>query len=535
MRPHPKISDVPDEQRTPLVLMLLEFITWQHEEILRLKDEIAILKGQKPRPKIKPSKLEEGTREKRQEEGEPGKRPGSAKRSKTAEVTDFDVVNLSVENVPHGSAFKGYEDYMVQELIIKSRHVLYRRERWIAPDGTTIVAPLPKDVEALKGGHFNRTVNAAVLSLHHKGTVTQPLIRDMLTDWGVDISTGQINRILTEDNQGFHEEKKEILSVGLEVSNYVNADDTGARHQGKNGYCTHIGNDLFAWFESTTSKSRINFLDLLRAGNTDYVINEHSIAYFCANNLSEAQIYRIIERGQKTFANEGDWNAALKSWNITKTEAVRIATEGALLGSVVEHGINPDLAVISDDAGQFNVLLHGLCWVHAERTIHKIVGFTDEHREALEAIRGQIWDFYKALKSYRKSPSPDKKAELTGRFDELFTQETCFATLNQALKRLHANKAELLLVLNRPDIPLHNNASESDIREYVKRRKISGGTRSDEGRKCRDTFTSLKKTCGKLGVRFWHYINDRLSGAGEIPPLQDLIRQRAAQAPAAPA
>ena len=535
VRPLPKLSDIPDDQRTPLVLMLLEFITWQHEEILRLKDEIAILKGQKPRPKIKPSKLEEGTRENQQKEGEPGKRPGSAKRSKTEEVTDFDVVNLSVENVPHGSAFKGYEDYMVQELIIESRHVLYRRERWIAPDGTTIVAPLPKDVEALKGGHFNRAVNAAVLSLHHKGTVTQPLIRDMLTDWGIDISTGQINRILTEDKQGFHEEKQEILRVGLEVSSYVNADDTGARHQGKNGYCTHIGNELFAWFESTTSKSRINFLELLRAGNTDYVINETVIDYLCANNLSEAQINSIIDSGKTSFATEKAWKAALESWDITNTAAVRIATEGALLGSVLEHGINPHLAVISDDAGQFNILLHGLCWVHAERTIHKIVGFTDEHREALEAIRGQIWDFYKALKSYRKSPSPDKKAELSARFDEIFTQETCFVTLNQALKRLYSNKAELLLVLDRPDIPLHNNASESDIREYVKRRKISGGTRSDEGRKCRDTFTSLKKTCGKLGVRFWHYINDRLGGTGEIPPLSELMRQRAAQAMADPA
>ena len=242
-----------------------------------------------------------------------------------------------------------------------------------------------------------------------------------------------------------------------------------------------------------------------------------------------------MDSGQTSFASEKAWKDALESWNITKTEAIRIATEAALLGSILEHGINPDLAVISDDAGQFNVLLHGLCWVHAERTIHKLVGFSDEHREAQEAIRGQIWDFYKALKSYRKTPSLDKKAELTARFDEIFTQETCFDTLNQALKRLHANKEELLLVLDRPDIPLHNNASESDIREYVKRRKISGGTRSDEGRKCRDTFTSLKKTCRKLGVSFWQYLNERLSGASKIPPLQDLIRLRAAQAKEAPA
>ena len=98
------------------------------------------------------------------------------------------------------------------------------------------------------------------------------------------------------------------------------------------------------------------------------------------------------------------------------------------------------------------------------------------------------------------------------------------------MRRVAKNKAELLLVLNRPDIPLHNNLSERDIREYVKKRKISGSTRSDNGRRCRDTFTSLKKTCRKLGVSFWGYLNDRVSNAGEIPPLPDLIRVRARSA-----
>jgi hypothetical protein len=93
------------------------------------------------------------------------------------------------------------------------------------------------------------------------------------------------------------------------------------------------------------------------------------------------------------------------------------------------------------------------------------------------------------------------------------------------------HKADLLRVLERPEVPLHNNGCESDIREYVKRRKISGGTRSDEGRRCRDTFTSLKKTCRKLGVNFWNYLLDRVGGLGQIPCLADLIRQRAAENP----
>src|SRR5439155_6637131 len=97
---------------------------------------------------------------------------------------------------------------------------------------------------------------------------------------------------------------------------------------------------------------------------------------------------------------------------------------------------------------------------------------------------------------------------------------------------MRGDKAGLLRVLERPEIPLHNNAEESDVRELVKRRKISGGTRSDAGRRCRDTFASLKKTCRKLGLRFWDYLQDRIRGLGKIPRLGDLIRQKAREAAA---
>jgi hypothetical protein len=115
--------------------------------------------------------------------------------------------------------------------------------------------------------------------------------------------------------------------------------------------------------------------------------------------------------------------------------------------------------------------------------------------------------------------------------DEIFTQKTSYATLNQALKRIYKNKAELLIVLDRPEIPLHTNGSETDIRDYVKKRKVSGGTRSDEGRRCRDTFASLKKTCRKLGISFWHFLMDRLGiGKKTIAPLHEIITERAALA-----
>lgn len=522
----PKVPNIPDEQRTPLAATLLEIIQLQQEQIQALKDEIAILKKQKPRPRIKPSTLEKNT----DQDNKKGKkkRPGSDRKKKRGQLDIHETKVVKAENVPPGSRFKGYEDFTVQGLIIKPHNILYRRERWQTPQGEYIVAPVPDGMQVL-GGHFDPTLVGFVLYQYNQAQVTQPLIWEQLDEWGIDISTGQVNRIITEDKEQFHAEKDDILRVGLEVSKYVQVDDTGARHQGKNGYCTHIGNDLFAWFQSTGSKSRVNFLELLRADRKDYIINEEAIEYMKAGGLPATPLKKLAAEQNRVFEDEKEWLAALEAWAITGPRHIRIATEGALFGSILEHGFNPELVILSDDAGQFNVLLHALCWIHAERTIRKLVGFNDEQRAALEQTRSEIWDFYKMLKEYKKVPSETKKTKIEKRFDEIFTQKTCFATLNLALKRLHINKNELLLVLDHPEIPLHNNLSESDIREYVKKRKISGSTRSDNGRRCRDTFASLKKTCRKHGASFWNFLQDRLSGRNKIPPLPELIRRRAAE------
>ena len=305
-------------------------------------------------------------------------------------------------------------------------------------------------------GHFDLTLIRFVLYQYHQAHVTQPLILEMLLDLGVDISAGQVNRIVTGGHDRFHREKDEILRAGLEVSDYINVDDTGARHEGKNGYCTmrfqllrhHIGNELFAWFESTGSKSRINFLELLRAGRKDYILNCDALTYMRVNHLPLEMLETLEAHRVRIFADETLWNACLNELAITDPRHVRIATEGALAGSVLEHGFNPKLAIVSDDAGQFNIFLHALCWIHwrkswkriAERTIHKLVGYTEEQRAILENARGQIRDYYQDLNAYKCDPSADKKAALEQRFDEIFTAKTAFASLNRALRRLHKNK-----------------------------------------------------------------------------------------------
>jgi hypothetical protein len=436
-------------------------------------------------------------------------------------------VIIKPENLTEGSRFKGYQDYTVQDIVWRPYNTLFRLERWEIPGGGFVVGKLP---DAVVGTHYGVTLRSYVLYQYYQAHVTQPLIVEGLWELGVDISSGQVNRIITEGKEVFHEEKEEILRVGLKISGHLHVDDTGARHKGRNGYCTHIGNELFTWFQSTESKSRTNFLQLLRAGKKDYVINDCALDYMRGQKLPEGSLERLICSGERAFEDEVTWRLALESLRFTAQRPIRIATEGALLGSIVEHDlIHPELVIVSDDAGQFDVLLHALCWIHAERAIQKLVGFNDAQREAVEPIRSRIGDYYGELKAYKQAPCEEKKRELETRFDELFSTRTCYQSLNQALKRIAQNKRELLLVLDHPDIPLHNNLSERDIREYVKKRKISGSTRSDLGRCCRDTFTSLKKTCRKLKVSFWEYLKDRLLGTHTIQPLADLMRWQARQ------
>jgi hypothetical protein len=199
----------------------------------------------------------------------------------------------------------------------------------------------------------------------------------------------------------------------------------------------------------------------------------------------------------------------------------------SLIGSILHSGLPKSLTIVSDDAGQFNVFIHALCWIHAERLLNKLIAPSDAKRQILEDVKGQIWDFYKELKDYKVAPDQAKRIQLKARFCEIFTQKTDYQMLNLALERLYKNVDELLLVLERSEIPLHNNPSENDIREYVKRRKVSGSTRSELGRRARDTFTSLKKTCRKLGVSFWQYLLDRISKRYEIPLLSEIIHSRA--------
>ena len=492
----------------------------QHIEELRA--EVARLKGLKGRPNIKPSGLDKGTG--------PVKRGSAEKRRGRGKVTPRVKVEDQVvkADVPPGSVFKGYKPFLVQDLVISVSATRYRRECWVTPEGRTILAPLPEGID----GHFGPALRRFVLMQYHQGQSTLPRVAAFLRSVGVSVSRRQLQRLLTDNKDAFVAEARDVLRAGLETSSWVSVDDTGARHAGKNGFCTQIGNDWFTWFGTRPSKSRLNFLDLLRAGHTDYVLDEAAYAYMRNHNLPTALIDRLKARPETRFADRPTWLDHLDRLGFsalrTKPDPVQIATEGALWGSIRSHRFLCDAVVLSDDAGQFNVGHHALCWVHAERLVHKLDTFNDQCRDAQARVRGLIWDYYADLKAYRERPGKRRAIALRARFDRIFLDRTGFATLDRLLKRLHANKGELLRVLDRPEIPLHTNGSENDIRGYVTRRKVSAGTRSETGRDCRDAFLGLAKTCDKLGIAVWDYLGSRLRVPGHtiIQPLERYIRAK---------
>jgi len=404
--------EVPAEERTPLVERLFRVIEQQRAEIEQMRAEIARLKGLPPRPKIRPSTLNEPHPDPSHKKKRRGKRPGSAKRRKTGGLIIHETIPVPLEGLPEGTRQNGY--------------VLYQ---------------------------------------HHQNQVTQPLIHEELLDLGMDISTGQIDRLLTEGHDPFHEEKDALLHMK----------------------------------EQKLSKTLL------------------------------ARLAAATRRGDRIVWGDKAWERQLRAWGIHAEDPRRIVTEGALVGTLVHYEMYVDQPLVSDDAGQFQILgfLHALCWLHAERSLRKLLPFNPRERESLDRVRDDVWKYYQRLRAYRESPTPQRKAGLQRDFDEIFRRRTGFHDLNQALKRIHENRAELLLVLDHPEIPLHNNLSESDIREWAKKRKISAGTRSELGRRCRDTFISLKKTCRKLGVSFWRYLQDRIRGVREILALPDLMREAA--------
>lgn len=374
-------------------------ITALRAENQALRDEVARLKGLPPRPPSRPSGMEAATKPGvglAGEASERSKRRRGAKRDRDA-VTSKRVLKAAV---PPGSRFKGYEDVLVRELRLSAEVVRYRRERWLLPSGETVVAPLPAGIV----GGFGPELRRFVLAAHAQGQVTTERLVALLSGIGVGISKRQVVRLLISCLDDFVVEDQDVLRAGLATARWIQVapalgatevDDTAARHARGDGVTTQIGDDRFTAFRTGPSKSREAFLSLLRAGHMDYVVNAAALEYMRGRCLAGSVIVLLAAHPAQAFADAPAWTAHLADLGIDRLavtpDPVRIATEGALWGAIHRHGLLAGTVIVSDDAGQFRVGLHALCWVHAERLVHKLVPATPAQRRAVELMRTLIW------------------------------------------------------------------------------------------------------------------------------------------------
>ena len=380
--PLPDLDALSADGLKRLVARLLARVVALEEENRQLRDENARLKDLPKRPRLAPGGMDRAT--------EPAGRAGARRRRRTGRggkrtlpATEERVLTVAA---PPGSRRKGYEPYTVQDLVLAPRVIRYRRERWVTPDGRELVAPLPPEV----AGHFGPGVVRFALMQHVQGQVTTERLLAQLRALGVRIAKGQLVALLTARKDAFHAETDAILEAGLATARWVTVDDTGARHAGRDETTTHVGDDRFAWFATRPSKSRLNFLGLLRAGRPDYVLNAAAVAYMLEHGASEAVIATLLAHERRSFADEAAWGAHLAALGLGAGHR-RLATEAALVGSIAERGLLTGTVIVSDDAGQFDVLTHALCWVHAERHLRRLVCATAEQQRLVDLQRQLVW------------------------------------------------------------------------------------------------------------------------------------------------
>ena len=325
------LDSLSSAQLKELVARLFARLTELERTIAEQRAEIARLKGLKGRPDIKPSGMDQAT--------DPAKRGGQGQRRGRGKIRPRVKIEDRVLQAaaPAGSRFKGYQTYLVQELVLSVHAIRYRRERWLTPDGETIIAPLPEGTE----GHFGPDLRRFVLMQYHQGQSTLPRLTALLQSVGLSISKREVQRLLTEKQDVFLDEARDVLRAGLATSPWLSVDDTGARHKVANGFCTQIGNDRFTWFGTRSSKSRMNFLGLLRAGHTDFVCNDTAFSYMRNHALPATLIARLAGQPETVFADQAAWSAQLDRLGFTALsttpDPVQIATEGALWGSIHAH------------------------------------------------------------------------------------------------------------------------------------------------------------------------------------------------------
>lgn len=534
------LSRLPDERWRECVRQLLNLVESLTGDLRKAQAENQYLREQLKRGQGGP----EGPRQGESNSGGQGQNPRSSetekerrKGRKWKKRTKLDRVRVDREQelkldsaaLPADAEFKGYEAVVVQDLRIRTDHVKFLKAKYYsASERKTYLAPLP----AGYNGEFGPGVKAACLLFGYGCNMTEPKIAQALENFGIQISAGQISRLLIGGAEAFHREKAEVVEAGLRSSPWQHLDDTPSRVEGKNWHCQVLCNPLYAAYFTTERKDRLTVIDVLcNQRERVYRINEETAMLLEQNGAPQ----KVLE-GIQRLPRDRDLSEAvlevllqehLPGLGATSRHAVREAAAIAAYHAQTEHPVVRLL--LTDDAKQFKRVTEelALCWIHDGRQYKSLEPFVPLHQTLLKEFLQQYWDFYRQLRDYRQAPAPEHAAGLSQQFDRLFSTVIGYCALDQRIARTQEKKPHLLMALRHPEIPLHNNPAELSARLRVRKRVISYGTRSPQGTQAWDTFHTMLGTAKKLGVNFFQYIRDHVSGTPQTPSLAQLIDERA--------
>jgi len=439
------------------------------------------------------------------------------------------VLKVDAKQLPADAEHKGYETVVVQELLVKTENVrFYKEKHYSASRRKTYLAELPPGY----GGQFGPGIKSMILTLYFGVGTSEPKIREFLVNMGVQISKGEVSDLLIQKQGDFHAESEAVYEAGLYSSPWQQSDHTETRVNGERRHCQVVCNPVYTSYHTRPKVDRLTALDVLRQRRKRiFLLNEEAFRYLEHVALSQAAQIALPKWQSAKVWEEAAFvkrlDEALPNLNIQQRTAILGAA--AVAAYHAEKGVPIVDTLVCDDAAVFHWLTRAtmLCWVHDGRAYKKLEPVIALHRQQLEDFLKNYWDYYHQLLAYREKPATEECKRLESQFDILFATETGYHDLDQRIAKTRAKKTSLLQVLQHPELPLHNNASELAVRQRVRKRDVSFGPRTQLGLQAWDTFMTLADTARKLGLSFYAYIRDRVSATNQIPPMNILVTKRA--------
>jgi hypothetical protein len=538
-----------------MLLNLIEQLIRENEEfkseLQQLKDENNRLKGEQGKPDIKANKTQkkdisseierkeaeanaandaESSTDKSAEETNSKKKRQRKPKLKNIKIDREQRCPLDKTGLPGDLEFKGYEDVVIQDIVITTNNVKYRREVYYSPSHKkSYRGELPSEVK--NRGEFGPGIRALIPVLKSEGNLSEKRILGFFQNFGIEVSSTYISRQWTEGYDAFHQEKSEIYRQGISQSDYVQIDDTSARVNGVNHYCQIVCSPLFTAYFTTKHKNRLSVLEVL----TDfaprrYLYNQQAQSLLDTLKLADKVCTAVaIQLPADEIMEPSEFEAQLTNLGKLSVRQRTQITEACAIAYYQQQTEFPIIeTLLADDAPQFKLLTQhlGLCWIHDARHYKKLSPFVPIHQQALANFRGRYWIYYTELLNYKRNPTREKQKWLSKQFDEIFSTTTDYEDLDHRIAKTLAKKTELLQVLEMPSLPLHNNEAELGARVQARVRDVSFQTRSEKGTKIKDTFMTINQTTKKLGVSFYDYIYDRVSGKFELPSLAEVMAQK---------